>query len=133
VFDHGETEILFTDKEFAPTIKEALLLCKTKPLVIDVDDVLAPDGEFLGETEYESFLAEGSSNYDWQYPSARKLSYSVSPKNSPSGARTSSTSITNGLVLHNNRASLIVGANSLSVNRISVSPWSNTIVFDLLE
>ncbi len=89
ILDHGETEILFTDKEFAPTIKEALLLCKTKPLVIDVDDVLAPDGEFLGETEYESFLAEGSSNYDWQYPEnewdAISLNYTSGTTGNPKG------------------------------------------------
>ena len=89
ILDHGETEILFTDKEFAPTIKEALLLCKTKPLVIDVDDVLAPDGEFLGETEYEGFLAEGSSNYDWQYPEnewdAISLNYTSGTTGNPKG------------------------------------------------
>ena len=68
ILDHGEAEVLLTDKEFAPIIKKALSLCKAKPLVIDVDDDLAPDGEFLGEIEYESLLAEGSENYDWQYP-----------------------------------------------------------------
>ena len=38
ILDHGEAEVLLTDKEFAPIIKKALSLCKAKPLVIDVDD-----------------------------------------------------------------------------------------------
>ena len=68
ILDHGEAEILLTDKEFSDTIKKALSLCKSKPLVIDVEDALFPDGELLGEIEYEAFLAEGNANYEWQYP-----------------------------------------------------------------
>src|ERR1700724_2251235 len=37
-FDHAETKILITDREFSKTIKEALALAKVKPLVIDYDD-----------------------------------------------------------------------------------------------
>ena len=89
ILDHGETEVLLTDKEFSPIIKEALSLCKAKPLVIDVDDALAPDGEFLGETEYESLLAEGSSNYEWQYPEnewdAISLNYTSGTTGNPKG------------------------------------------------
>ena len=89
ILDHGEAEALLTDKEFAPIIKEALSLCKTKPLVIDVDDDMAPDRELLGEIEYEKLLAEGSSSYDWQYPEnewdAVSLNYTSGTTGNPKG------------------------------------------------
>ena len=89
ILDHGEAEVLLTDKEFAPIIKKALSLCKAKPLVIDVDDALAPDGELLGEIEYEKLLAEGSPNYDWQYPEnewdAISLNYTSGTTGNPKG------------------------------------------------
>ena len=58
MLDHGEAKVLFTDREYAPVIARALELCARRPRVIDVDD---PDavGEWLGEIEYEAFLAGG--------------------------------------------------------------------------
>ena len=89
ILDHGEAEVLLTDKEFAPIVNEALSLCKAKPLVIDVDDALAPDGELLGEIEYEAFLAEGNTGYDWQYPEnewdAISLNYTSGTTGNPKG------------------------------------------------
>ena len=89
ILDHGEAEALLTDKEFAPIVNEALSLCKAKPLVIDVDDALAPDGELLGEIEYEAFLAEGNTGYDWQYPEnewdAISLNYTSGTTGNPKG------------------------------------------------
>ena len=89
ILDHGEAEALLTDKEFSPIIKKALSLCKNKPLVVDVDDALVPDGEFLGEIEYENLLAEGSANYDWQYPEnewdAISLNYTSGTTGNPKG------------------------------------------------
>ncbi len=68
ILDHGEARVLITDREFSPTIKEALTLCEAQPLVIDIDDPEATGGECLGETDYESFLAEGDPDYTWEYP-----------------------------------------------------------------
>jgi len=89
ILDHGEAEVLLTDKEFAPVINEALSLCEAKPLVIDVDDALAPDGDLLGEIEYEAFLAEGNAGYDWQYPEnewdAISLNYTSGTTGNPKG------------------------------------------------
>jgi len=89
ILDHGEAEALLTDKEFAPIVNEALSLCKAKPLVIDVDDALAPDGELLGEIEYEAFLAEGNTSYAWQYPEnewdAISLNYTSGTTGNPKG------------------------------------------------
>jgi len=89
ILDHGEAEVLLTDKEFAPVINEALSLCEAKPLVIDVDDALAPEGKLLGEIEYEAFLAEGNTSYDWQYPEnewdAISLNYTSGTTGNPKG------------------------------------------------
>jgi fatty-acyl-CoA synthase len=62
--DHGESKALLTDREFSRTIAGALKLMKgPRPLVIDVDDKLYDGGSFLGEIEYEAFLAEGDPTF----------------------------------------------------------------------
>src|ERR1700688_1405308 len=38
IIDHAETKVLIPDRELAKSMKEALSLAKTKPLVIDYDD-----------------------------------------------------------------------------------------------
>src|SRR5262245_30150169 len=51
-FDHAETKVLITDREFSKVVKEALHLAKVKPLVIDYDDLeFRGDGERLGSIE----------------------------------------------------------------------------------
>jgi fatty-acyl-CoA synthase len=62
--DHGEAKVLLTDREFTRIVAGALKLMKgPKPLVIDVDDKLFTGGSFLGEIEYEAFLAEGDPTF----------------------------------------------------------------------
>ena len=89
ILDHGEAKVLLTDREFSLIIKEALSMSKSRPLVIDVEDILAPEGELLGEIEYETFLAEGSSDYQWQYPGnewdAISLNYTSGTTGNPKG------------------------------------------------
>src|SRR4026207_1056851 len=34
-FDHAETKVLITDREFSKVVKEALALAKVKPLLVD--------------------------------------------------------------------------------------------------
>src|SRR5690349_24537278 len=46
---HGGARALLTDREFAPTMEAALALLDEKPLVIDIEDHLAPSGAPLGE------------------------------------------------------------------------------------
>ena len=36
--DHGEAKVLIVDREFSKVVRDALSLCKAKPLVIDYDD-----------------------------------------------------------------------------------------------
>ncbi|MFZ0846738.1 MAG: acyl-CoA synthetase [Pseudolabrys sp.] len=67
--DHAETKVVITDREFSKTMKEALALCKAKPLVIDYDDPeYSGAGERLGEIEYEEFIASGDPDYVWAMP-----------------------------------------------------------------
>jgi len=62
--DHGEAKVLLTDREFTRIVSGALKMMKgPKPLVIDVDDKLYAGGSFLGEIEYEAFLAEGDPSF----------------------------------------------------------------------
>jgi fatty-acyl-CoA synthase len=63
--DHGEAKILLTDREYSKIIAKALdLMTGPKPLVIDVDDPSFTGGAFLGEIEYEAFLAEGDPAFE---------------------------------------------------------------------
>jgi fatty-acyl-CoA synthase len=64
MLDHGEAKILLTDREYSRIIAKALDMMKgPKPLVIDVDDPGYSGGSFLGEIEYEAFLAEGDPTF----------------------------------------------------------------------
>ncbi|MEM9206528.1 MAG: acyl-CoA synthetase [Pseudomonadota bacterium] len=88
--DHAETKILITDREFAPTIKEALANAKVKPLVIDYDDPEFPQtGEMLGEMEYEAFIADGDPDFEWSPPAdewdAVSLNYTSGTTGNPKG------------------------------------------------
>jgi fatty-acyl-CoA synthase len=60
--NHCEAAVLITDREFAPTMREALRILKAEhgrePVVIDVcDSEYAGAGERLGAHEYEALLA----------------------------------------------------------------------------
>lgn len=87
---HGEAKVLITDPEFSGTIKAALaLLNGPKPLVIDSLDPDYQQGESLGTVDYESFLALGDENYDWQLPEnewdAISLNYTSGTTGDPKG------------------------------------------------
>lgn len=87
---HGEAKVLITDPEFSSTIKAALaLLTGPKPLVIDSLDPDYQQGESLGTVDYESFLAQGDENYDWQLPEnewdAISLNYTSGTTGDPKG------------------------------------------------
>ncbi len=89
MLDHGEAKVLFTDREFSPVIARALELCKSRPLVVDVDDVLFEGGEALGSIEYEAFLSGGDAEHAWQPPpdewDAIALNYTSGTTGNPKG------------------------------------------------
>ena len=89
MLDHGEAKVLFTDREFSAVVEKALTLVKIKPLVIDVDDAAFAGGKSLGEFEYENFLAQGDSNFEWHLPDdewdAIALNYTSGTTGNPKG------------------------------------------------
>jgi fatty-acyl-CoA synthase len=89
-FDHAETKVLITDREFSPVIKEALARAEAKPLVIDYDDPeYSGPGERLGEIEYEAFIAGGDPAFAWTMPGdewdAIALNYTSGTTGDPKG------------------------------------------------
>jgi fatty-acyl-CoA synthase len=88
--DHAEAKVVITDREFSKVMKEALSLCKAKPLVIDYDDSeYSGTGERLGEIEYEDFLAQGDPDFAWATPDdewdAITLNYTSGTTGDPKG------------------------------------------------
>ncbi len=88
--DHGEAKVVIVDREFSKVMKEALSLCKAKPLVIDYDDPeYSGPGERLGQIEYEEFVSSGDPNYAWHMPDdewdAITLNYTSGTTGDPKG------------------------------------------------
>src|SRR3984957_537106 len=86
---HAETKVLITDREFSPVVGVALARLDTPPLVIDVDDPAFEGGRLLGQTDYETFLAEGDPDYPWRNPAeewdAIALNYTSGTTGDPKG------------------------------------------------
>lgn len=89
ILEHGEAKVIFTDREFSETTKAAVARLEIKPLIIDIDDPLALGGELLGQEDYESFIAGGDPDYNWQPPTdewdAICLSYTSGTTGNPKG------------------------------------------------
>lgn len=88
--DHAEAKVVIIDREFSKVMKEAISLCKVKPLVIDYDDPeYSGPGERLGKIEYEEFLREGDPDYAWAMPDdewdAITLNYTSGTTGDPKG------------------------------------------------
>ncbi len=119
-FDHAETKVLITDREFSKVVKEALRLAKVKPLVIDYDDPeFSGEGERLGAIEYEEFLAGGDPAFAWKMPNdewdAITLNYTSGTTGDPKG-----------VVYHHRGAYLLAIGNVLtgSMGRHPVYLWT---------
>ena len=59
ILAHGESKLVLVDREFAPVVAKAVAWMDNPPELIDIDDALAPPGDAIGVTDYESLLAEG--------------------------------------------------------------------------
>ena len=70
ILNHGEARFLITDTGFSASVKQALLeIGRDDIIVIDIiDEEAAIAGERLGKMDYEAFIAEGDSQFDWQMP-----------------------------------------------------------------
>ncbi len=89
ILAHAETKVLFTDREYSATIKDALPLVGHDIVVIDIDDPYFSGGELLGEKDYEDVLASGDESYrcfqiedEWQ---AISLNYTSGTTGDPKG------------------------------------------------
>ena len=89
ILRHGEAKVLITDREFSGVIEKALASLDKKPLVIDIDDALAPPGKLLGEMDYERFIATGDPEFGWENPvdewNAIALNYTSGTTGNPKG------------------------------------------------
>lgn len=68
ILRHGECKLLLVDREFAPLVERALKLVPNPPRVVDINDLEAPDGPAIGETDYESLLASGDPAFPGRGP-----------------------------------------------------------------
>ena len=89
ILQHAETKVLICDREFSDTVAAALSELDQPPLVIDIDDPMAPPGALLGECTYEDFLAEGDAAFEWTPPDdewrAISLNYTSGTTGDPKG------------------------------------------------
>ncbi len=89
ILQHAEAKVLITDGEFSSSVASALAELDQPPLVIDIDDPMAPPGELLGELCYEDFLGEGDPSFQWQLPDdewrAISLNYTSGTTGDPKG------------------------------------------------
>jgi fatty-acyl-CoA synthase len=89
MLDHSETKVLLTDREFAEVIAKALELVKHRPLVVNVEDALAPPGPDVADMSYETLLAEGDPDFAWIQPAdewdAISLNYTSGTTGDPKG------------------------------------------------
>ena len=93
MLQHGEAKVLLTDREFAPVVEKALAMLGAKrPLVIEVEDQMAPAGKALGELSYEAFLLQGDPAQAWRLPNdewdAIALNYTSGTTGNPKGVVT---------------------------------------------
>ncbi len=89
ILGHSEAKVLITDREFSGVVEQALAPLKRKPLVIDIDDTLAPPGKLLGKTDYERFISAGDPDHHWTNPDdewdAISLNYTSGTTGNPKG------------------------------------------------
>ena len=107
VLRHGEAKVLLTDREFSPVVAAALTLLDEKPLVIDIDDPLAPSGDLIGAMDYEAFLKGGKPDHR---PPAIEDEWDAIALNYTSGT----TGDPKGVVYHHRGAYLNAVGNALT-------------------
>ncbi|WP_341522121.1 acyl-CoA synthetase [Pseudomonas sp. G.S.17] len=65
---HAQAKVLIADREFHAVVRDALALLDNPPLLIDVDDPEYGQGQQLSELDYETLLAAGDPEFEWQWP-----------------------------------------------------------------
>jgi fatty-acyl-CoA synthase len=119
ILRHGEAKVVLVDPEFSAVMQGALAAAGTAPLVVDIEDPLAPPGPRIGSVGYEAFLAAGDPGFavrlpddEWQ---AIALNYTSGTTGNPKG-----------VVAHHRGAYLNACANALTfgLGPASVYLWT---------
>ncbi len=88
ILEHAQTKILLVDRDSSKVVEEALSQLSNPPTLIDINDPEAT-GEPISDTEYETFLAQGDSNYRWLMPedewASISLNYTSGTTGNPKG------------------------------------------------
>jgi fatty-acyl-CoA synthase len=89
---HGESKVFIVDREFSAVAQRALSMLEHRPLVIDIDDPLHQGGTLLGAMDYEAFLDQGDTDFDWAAPDDEfnpiALNYTSGTTGNPKGVVT---------------------------------------------
>jgi fatty-acyl-CoA synthase len=89
ILEHGEAKAVLIDKQFSSVMANALEKITSKPFVVDINDALASDGIAIGEIDYESFIAGGDPEFDWESPADEwttiALNYTSGTTGNPKG------------------------------------------------
>ena len=90
ILAHGEAKLVLVDREFAPLMQDALARLEgPAPIVIDINDPLAPPNDPIGSQDYEALLASGDPAYEAQLPpdewDAIALNYTSGTTGNPKG------------------------------------------------
>jgi fatty-acyl-CoA synthase len=108
---HSAAKVLIVDRDYAKPVREALQGLDNPPLVIDIVDPAGKDGHpdsmTVGAIQYESFLAQGNPDFDWQLPADEWQSIAL---NYTSGT----TGDPKGVVYHHRGAYLNAMGNALA-------------------
>ena len=120
--DHAEAKIVIVDSEFMPLMKQALLLTKLSPLLIEYHDAEYEEQKSTATTQvidYEAFLSEGNPDFDWLMPLDEWDAISI---NYTSGT----TGDPKGVVYHHRGAYLLAQGNALtaSMRKHSTYLWT---------
>jgi fatty-acyl-CoA synthase len=88
ILDHAEARVLMVDSAFAEVAKAALALTSRRPYVIEIVDA-GFEGTGLGDTDYETFLAESDPTQPFLWPrdewDAIALNYTSGTTGKPKG------------------------------------------------
>ena len=107
ILRHAEAKIVLTDREFSRVMAAALAEAGTNPLVVDIDDALAPPGDPVGAVEYEAFLSGGDPTHPIRLPDNEWQAIAL-------GYTSGTTGNPKGVVAHHRGAYLNACANALT-------------------
>ncbi len=107
ILQHSEAKVVMTDREYAAVMDSALKQAGTNPLVVDIDDPVAPPGAMVGSVEYEAFLRDGDPNHAEKLPDDEWQAIAL-------GYTSGTTGNPKGVVAHHRGAYLNACANALT-------------------